>query len=85
MTLLRQYPEFADYWKPEKSSNDKTSEIAVEVPAQTPEDSISLGYLQLRKQVESELLAQVKSNHKTSKSKFWNGGWVIENPMVIDR
>jgi restriction system protein len=58
--FLRQYPEFVEFWNPKKTTSEKALEIGAEDSAQTPEDSIAAGYLLLRKQVESDLLAQVK-------------------------
>ena len=61
VAFLRQYPEFAEFWNPKKTPSEKALEIGAEDSVQTPEDSIAAGYLLLRKQVESDLLAQVKA------------------------
>jgi restriction system protein len=63
VTLLRKYPEFDKFWSPKSSNGTEQSRATANQPiAQSPEDSIASGYLQMRDQVESELLAQVKAN-----------------------
>ncbi|MDR5727722.1 MAG: restriction endonuclease [Terriglobia bacterium] len=60
VAFLRQYPEFAEFWSPKKTTGDRAPENPAENIAQTPEEAISEGYLKLRKQVESDILTQVK-------------------------
>lgn len=62
VAFLRQYPEFAEFSSPKKTSDEKALVSGAEDSVQTPEDSIAAGYLQLRKQVESDLLTQVRTN-----------------------
>ncbi len=59
--FLRQYSEFAEFWNPKKTTSEKTLEAIAEDSVQTPKDAIASGYLLLRKQVESDLLEQVKA------------------------
>ena len=60
VAFLRQYPEFAEFWNPKKTTGDRAPENPAENIAQTPEEAISEGYLKLRKQVEADILARVK-------------------------
>ena len=60
VAFLRQYPEFAEFWNPKKTTGDRVPENPAENIAQTPEEAISEGYLKLRKQVEADILARVK-------------------------
>ena len=61
VAFLRQFPEFLEFWSPKKIAGEKSFENAVEITAETPEETLAAGYLKLRKQVESDLLAQVKN------------------------
>ena len=62
MKFLRQFPEFQEFHSPKKLGNGES--IAAErqeEPSETPEELLASGYLKLRKQLEVDLLARVKS------------------------
>jgi restriction system protein len=62
VAFLRQFPEFLEFQGPRKFG-DEESVVAEpqEQSSATPEELLASGYLRLRKQLESELLARVKS------------------------
>jgi restriction system protein len=59
---LRQYPEFIEFSAAKKppTATDSAEFDSPEASKQTPEEALAAGYLKLRKQIESDLLAQVK-------------------------
>jgi restriction system protein len=57
--LLR-FPEFAQFWKPRTGIHNGGPVAEAEVGTTTPQESIELGYRQLRTEVESEVLDRVK-------------------------
>jgi restriction system protein len=61
VTFLKQYPEFVDFYTTKKLPVS-TEVVDAENPesSQTPEELVAAGYLKLRKQIESDLLARVK-------------------------
>jgi len=60
--LLRQFPEFEEFYSPKKSGGDESTQGMEEEPtAETPEELLASGYLKLRKQLEFDLLARVKA------------------------
>jgi restriction system protein len=59
--LLRQFPEFEEFYNPKKPGGDETPQEADEL-GQTPEELLAAGYMKLRKQLEFDLLARVKSS-----------------------
>ncbi len=61
VSFLRQFPEFRDFHAPNKSSTEDTSQGSNENATETPEEILASEYLSLRKQVEVDLLARVKS------------------------
>lgn len=61
VSFLRQFPEFRDFHAPKKSSIDNSAQDSNENATETPEELLASEYLNLREQVESELLARVKA------------------------
>ena len=62
MKLLRQFPEFEEFYNPKKSGGDELiHEPDEESTAETPEELLASGYLKLRKQLEFDVLARVKA------------------------
>lgn len=64
IALLKRYPEFNEFWNgPLQSENKQTAsaEAALQASGETPEELLSSAHEKLRKQVQSELLAKVKS------------------------
>jgi|SRR5579871_314224 len=60
--LLRQFPEFEEFYSPKKSGGDELiHEPDEESTAETPEELLASGYLKLRKQLEFDVLARVKA------------------------
>lgn len=59
--LLRQFPEFVEFQSPKKSGAEEAAAEPLDESSKTPEDMIASGYLKLRKSLESDLLAHVKS------------------------
>jgi restriction system protein len=59
--LLRQFPEFEEFYKPKRSAEDDEPQQPEEVNSETPEELLASGYMKLRKQVEFDLLIRVKS------------------------
>src|SRR5437870_1145619 len=63
VAFLKQYPEFVEFWaakKPATATEEETASESPEVSSVTPEEALAAGYLKLRKQIESDLLARVK-------------------------
>lgn len=61
ITFLKQYPEFVEFYATKKTpSNAEVAEPETQEVSQTPEEALAAGYLKLRKQIESDLLARVK-------------------------
>jgi restriction system protein len=64
VVFLKQYPEFLEFFaaKGSVTGNEGTLEPeSPEVGSVTPEEALASGYLKLRKQIESDLLARVKA------------------------
>jgi restriction system protein len=59
--FLRQFPEFVEFQAPKTGSHEEASAEHHEEATETPEELLASGYLRLRKQLESELLARAKS------------------------
>jgi restriction system protein len=61
--LLRQFPEFEEFYSPKKSTGDELVQEPEEdeSTAETPEELLASGYLKLRRQLEFDLLARVKA------------------------
>lgn len=61
--FLKQYPEFIEFYAAKKPTTDARAEEpdSPDVSNETPEEALAAGYLKLRKQIESDLLARVKS------------------------
>ena len=60
--LLRQFPEFEEFYSPKKSAGDELiHEPDEESTAETPEELLASGYLKLRKQLEFDVLIRVKA------------------------
>jgi restriction system protein len=60
--LLRQFPEFEDFYNPKKAAGDEPIHEPEEGSSvETPEELLASGYLKLRKQLEFDLLARVKA------------------------
>ena len=58
--FLNQFPEFREFKHPEKTE-DATEETATEIPTSIdPEESLENSYLNLRREVEEELLEKIK-------------------------
>jgi restriction system protein len=63
IAFLKQFPEFVEFNTAKKSAGDG-SVVEVDSPEasnETPEETLAAGYLKLRKQIESDLLARVKA------------------------
>ncbi len=58
--FLRQFPEFVEFQSPKRGDDEPVSIDAHDESNETPEELLASGYLKLRKQIESELLARVK-------------------------
>jgi restriction system protein len=58
--FLRQFPEFVEFQAPKREDDDRIPVDAHEESSETPEELLASGYLKLRKQLESDLLARVK-------------------------
>lgn len=61
VTFLRQFPEFVEFQSPKKPGEEESISEPSQDSSQTPEELLASGYLKLRKQLESDLLARVKS------------------------
>jgi restriction system protein len=59
VAFLRQFPEFVEFHAPKKTTGGEGGEPP-ENGTETPEELMSSGYLKLRKQVETEILARAK-------------------------
>lgn len=62
--FLKQYPEFVEFFAGKKAVADAEGMLEPESPevsSVTPEEALADGYLKLRKQIESDLLARVKA------------------------
>jgi len=59
--LLRQFPEFEEFYSPKKATNVSVEQEPDETATQTPKELLAEGYLKLRKQLEFDLLARVKA------------------------
>lgn len=59
VALLRQFPEFLEFQVAKKSGGKEADEQLESI--ETPEELLASGYLKLRKQLESDLFARVKS------------------------
>jgi restriction system protein len=59
--FLRQFPEFVEFQAPKKEDDERIAADAHEESSETPEELLASGYLKLRKQLESDLLARVKA------------------------
>lgn len=57
---LRQFPEFVEFLAPTKDDTEPALTNVDEASNKTPEELLASGYLSLRKQLESDLLARVK-------------------------
>jgi restriction system protein len=58
--FLRQFPEFVEFQAPKREDDEPIPVDAHEDSSETPEELLASGYLKLRKQLESDLLARVK-------------------------
>jgi len=60
--FLKQYPEFVEFNTAKKSvvNSEAAESEEPEASSTTPEETLAAGYLKLRKQVESDLLARIK-------------------------
>lgn len=61
VAFLRQFPEFLAFHSPKRTPNDAEPPEPVESLSETPEEVVASGYLNLRRQVELEVLARVKA------------------------
>ena len=59
--FLRQFPEFVEFQAPKREDDEPIPVDAHEESSETPEELLASGYLKLRKQLESDLLARVKA------------------------
>ena len=59
--FLRQFPEFIESHTERKPGGDGSISEVLDESGKTPEELLASGYLRLRKQLESDLLARVKS------------------------
>jgi restriction system protein len=61
--FLKQFPEFIEFYAAKKPTTDAGLEEpdSPDVSNATPEEALAAGYFKLRKQIESDLLARVKS------------------------
>jgi restriction system protein len=59
--FLRQFPEFMEFQNAKKLDGEEGAAETHEESSDTPEELLASGYLKLRKQLESDLLARVKS------------------------
>jgi restriction system protein len=59
--LLRQFPEFEEFYSPKKPVGEGAIPEPEPATIETPEELLASGYLKLRKQLEFDLLARVKS------------------------
>lgn len=59
--LLKQYPEFREFYTGKKLSSDELDADQQTTPPETPEELLASGYLKLRKQLEFDLLARAKT------------------------
>jgi restriction system protein len=64
VAFLKHYPEFVEFWtarKPATAAEEAGEPESPEVSSVTPAEALESGYLKLRKQIESDLLARVKA------------------------
>ena len=59
--FLRRYPEFVEFQTTKKTNGQVEGDDKIPESSQTPEDALAAGYLKLREQIESDLLARVKA------------------------
>jgi restriction system protein len=59
--FLRQFPEFVEFQAPKREDDGPILPGVHEESNETPEELLASGYLKLRKQLESDLLARVKA------------------------
>lgn len=65
VTFLKQYPEFVEFFSAKKPTADvegTREPESLEVSSVTPEEALAAGYLRIRKQIESDLLARAKAS-----------------------
>lgn len=60
VAFLRQFPEFVEFHSTKKLSDEAPEETIFE-STETPEDALAAGYIKLRKQIEADVLANVKA------------------------
>lgn len=64
--FLKQFPTFLEYYSGKKPSDEgqetEESEESRETPSEKPEELLARGYLKLRKQLEFDILARIKSS-----------------------
>jgi restriction system protein len=62
VAFLKRYPEFVEFQSAKKpvSDSEATEPEEPEASSATPEEALAAGYLKLRKQIESDLLARIK-------------------------
>lgn len=61
--FLRKFPEFLEFQSSKKDESDLHLNPQVEKNEETPEELIESGYLRIRKSLEQEILAKLKSIH----------------------
>ena len=63
VAFLKQFPEYVEFITPKKSTGiANVAELgSLEVSNETPEETLAIGYLKLRKQIESDLLERIKA------------------------
>jgi restriction system protein len=59
--FLKQFPEFLEYYSGKKPAGEEQNQEPQETVNETPDELLATGYLKLRKQLEADLLARVKS------------------------
>ena len=55
--LLRQFPEFEEFYNPEKSAGEGVTQELEEAGSATPEELLASGYSKLRKRLEFDILS----------------------------
>jgi restriction system protein len=61
ISLLRRFPEFVDFQTSKKPPTDGAAKEAQDNATETPEELLASEYVNLKKQIEAELLARVKA------------------------
>lgn len=61
LKTLKQFPEYAEFWKPKKSTTAETSTINTVESSITPEESLETAYQTIRVNLATEILETVKS------------------------